>query len=125
MSGFDMTSISVVEPGHKDYEQLDVHEQVRSRHQSTSFYNEVMEVYNDSPVGAILIIPLPDHIRYFNLRNVFKGRGVIVDEDVLISRQQTDEEGNLLPRESRPAKVKKLTEKQGRIVDMVFLLEQD
>ena len=125
MSGFDMTSISVVEPGHESYEQLDVHEQPRSRHQSTNFYNEVMEVYNDSPVGAILIIPLPETIRYFNLRNVFSGRGLEIGKDVLISRQQTDEDGSLLPRSSRPAKLKKLSDKAGRIVDMISPLEED
>ena len=125
MSGFDMTSISVVEPGHESYEQLDVHEQAKSRHQSTNFYNEVMQVYNDSPVGAILLIPLPEHIRYFNLRNVFAGRGLEIGEDILISRQQTDDEGNLLPRGSRPAKVKKLTDKSGRIVDTILPLTED
>ena len=125
MSGFDMTSISVVEPGHDSYEQLDVHEESKSRHLSTSFYNEVMEVYNESAVGAILLIPLPENIKFFNFKHVFKKRGLDLGDDVLITRQNTDDEGQLLPRSSRPAKMKKLSDKSGRIIDMFAPVAED
>lgn len=124
MSGFDMSAISIIEPGHEQYEQLDVPEQTKSRYRSTLFYNEVIQAYNDSPVGAILLVPLPEKIRFSNLRNVFAGRGLEGD-DVVISRQNSGPDGKLLPLGSRPAKVKKCSEKKGRIVDIIGPLGED
>ena len=117
MNGFDMGSISVVEPGHEQYDVLDVAETPPSRHQSTVFYNEVLEVYNQSEVGTILLVPLPSNMRYYNLRNVFSHRGLRPGKDVLVARQETNAKGDLLPRGQRPVKLKKLTDRKARLID--------
>lgn len=117
MSGFDMKSISVVEPGHKKYDDLDVMDKGGSRHASTRFYNQVIRAYNDCKVGAIMIVPIPDGIKFYNLRNVLKGRGLDPAEDFKVARQEAGPDGELLPRANRPAKVKKLTKVKGRLID--------
>jgi hypothetical protein len=119
MAGFDKGVISVVDKGHKQYDLLDVSDSEGSvRHQqSTKFYDDVITAYNDSKVGAILIVPLPEGLKFYNLNNVFKFRGLARGKDVVIARQQTDMDGKLLPRSERPAKLKKLTKTKGRIID--------
>lgn len=113
MGGF----ISVVDPGSDQHADLDftMNQQV-SRHESTDFYNQVTEEYNKSKVDAILLFPLPDNIRYGNLKNVFKTRGLGV-EDILITRQETNEEGEVIPASQREVKIKKLTSKEGKLFD--------
>jgi len=117
MAGFDTKAISVVEPGHKNYENLDVMEKPGSRHASTKFYNEVVRAYNQCKVGAIMIVPIPEGVKYYNLRNILQGRGLVPGEDVKVARQETGPDGELLPRSHRPAKIKKLTSKKGRVID--------
>jgi hypothetical protein len=117
MAGFDTKSISVVEPGHKQYEHLDVMDTPGSRHASTRFYNEVVSAYNQCKVGAIMIVPVPEGIKYYNLKNVLLGRDLEPGVDVKVARQETGPDGVLLPRSERPAKIKKLTSKKGRIID--------
>ena len=107
MAGFDRTSISVIEPGHKQYENLDVHQTgALSRHVSTSFYNEVVTALNDSEVSSILLVPLPPTIKFYNLRNVLKNRGLNNGVDILLGRQECGSDGELLARGDRPAKIK-------------------
>jgi len=118
MSGFDMKSISVVEPGHKKYDELDVMESGGSRWASTKFYNEVVRAYNECKVGAIMIVPVPAGVKYYNLKNIMRGRGLVPGEDLKIARQETGPDGELLPRSNRPAKIKKLTKNKGRLIDM-------
>lgn len=125
MNGFDMGSISVVEPGHEQYDVLDVAGSPSSRHLSTVFYNEVLEVYNQSDVGAILLVPLPAHIRYYNLRNVFSHRGLRPGKDILVARQETNAKGELLPRGQRPVKLKKLSDRKARLIDSLQQESED
>lgn len=121
MAGFDMDSISVIEPGHKQYENLDVHQTgAMSRHVSTSFYNEVVKALNDSKVDSILIVPIPPTIKFYNLRNVLSNRGLVSGVDILIGRQECGSEGEILPRGERPAKIKKISETEGRVIDSVM-----
>jgi hypothetical protein len=118
MAGFDKGAISVVEKGHKQYDLVDVADSEGSiRHQSTKFYDDVLTAYNDSKVGDILIVPLPEGLKFYNLNNVFKWRGLVRGKDVVIARQETDMDGKPLPRSERPAKLKKLTKTKGRIID--------
>lgn len=112
-----MKSISVVEPGHNKYDDLDVMDAGGSRHASTRFYNSVVEAYNSCKVGAIMIVPIPEGIKYYNLRNILKGRGLVPGEDFKVARQETGPEGDLLPRSNRPAKIKKLTKVKARVID--------
>jgi len=118
MAGFKKDSISVISVGHKQYDLLDVKESGSGvRHTSTKFYDDVITAYNVSKVGDILIIPLPAEVKFFNLTNVFRGRGLTRGLDIVIARQETDMDGKLLPRSERPVKLKKLTKTKGRIID--------
>ena len=85
---------------------------------STAFYNEVIEEYNRSEIDDILIVPIPDHIRFYNFKNVLAGRGLRLNVDLIVARQELDSEGRILPRGHRPAKIKKLTDTPGKIVDI-------
>jgi len=124
MAGFDMKTISVIEPGHKKYDDLDVlTSKGASRHLSTKFYNEVVEALNASSVNSILLVPLPETIKFYNLRNILKGRGLHYGVDILIARQEAGSEGELLPRSQRPAKIKKLSRTKGRVIDRAGLAE--
>ncbi|PNV83376.1 MAG: hypothetical protein C0610_17100 [Desulfobacteraceae bacterium] len=121
MAGFDMDSISVIEPGHKQYDQLDVHKTgAMSRHVSTMFYNEVVEALNACEVDSIILVPLPPTIKFYNLRNVLANRGLANGVDILIGRQECGSDGEILPRGERPVKIKKLCETEGRVIDSVM-----
>ena len=116
MSGFDSSAISVIDPDHDHFKNLDIEESTQSnRRVSQEFYNEVVQAYNDISVGSIMIIPLPEHIKYHNLRNILKNRGLEIHEDYRISRQELDGEGNLLPVKDRPAKLKRISATPGKI----------
>lgn len=125
MAGFDMNSISVIEPGHKRYDQLDVVETLPRKHQSSRFYNQVVQVYNESPVGALVIVPLEDGMKLYNLKNVLAGRGLKPGVDIIVTRQETSDKGEPLPRSLRPAKLKKLSDTEGKLVDSIPGLADD
>jgi len=113
MGGF----ISVADPGSEEHEKLDFADGEKvSRHESTDFYNEITEAYNDSKVGSIVMFPLPAHLKYGNLRNVLKTRGLGL-EDVSLSRQEVNSEGEVIPVSQREVKLKKLTDKVGKLFD--------
>ncbi len=122
----EQKSISIIEPDHDRYGDVDVKDyELSPRGMSTLFYNELMDAYNDAPVGAILIVPLPKHIRFFNLKNVFSGRGLVCGVDVVIVKMTRDADGVALPRGDQPAKIKKVTAKLGRIIDSSAKQDED
>ena len=126
MAGFDMKSISVIEPSHKQYAEMDVTlDSLSSRHTSSRFYNEVVEALNSNDEGAILIVPLPEKIKYYNIRNVLDKRGLKSGVDIIISRQEVGPDGDRLPSKIRPAKIKKISKAQGRIIDSYPKSEED
>ena len=121
MSGF----ISVTDPGSEEHAELDfANGEAVSRHESTDFYNEVVQAYNESKVGAIIMFPLPAHLRYGNLRNTLKGRGLGMG-DVSLSRQEVNSEGEVIPVSQREVKLKKLTTKSGKLFDSRHKRVQD
>lgn len=126
MSGFDMKSISVIEPSHKQYADMDVTEATHSsRHTSTKFYNEIVQTLNSLEVGTLILVPIPENIAYFNLRGVMRKRGLVYGEDIIITRQEMGPKGERLPVKLRPAKIKKISEKLGRIIDSYPKAAQD
>lgn len=126
MSGFDKGAISVIEPGHAKYEDFDVDpDQGKVRHQSTPFYDQIISEYNKCEVGAIMVFDLPRTLKFYNLKNIFRSRGLIPNEDVVLARQEFDADGERLPSRHRPVKLKKLTDAVGKIVDTSSLEEQD
>lgn len=125
MSGFDRGAISIIEPGHAKYDDLDVLPGEGGRHKSTRFYDQLLVEYNKCEVGSIMIFDLPDTIKFFNLRNVFSGRGLVVGEDIVVARQEFDADGELLPNRNRPVKIKKLSKTEAKIIDRRLLSEED
>ncbi len=123
---FDMTAISVIEPGHPSYNDMDIPAKATSsRHASTQFYNEVVTELNKLKRNALILVPLPEGILYYNLPNIFKNRGFIQGVDILISRQEMSPTGERLPIPLQPVKIKKLSDAQGRVIALPPHVGQD
>jgi hypothetical protein len=121
-----MAAISVIDKDNPSYDQFDVKEEELSpRRLSTAFYNEVIELYNECGVGSVLLIPLPEQIRFFNMKNVLEGRGLKAGEDFMLVRMDRDAAGSVLPKNKRPAKLKKLTSVMARYVDIYDKRDND
>jgi hypothetical protein len=126
MTGFDMKSISVIERNHPQYADMDVRAgMLTSRHTSTKFYNEVVEALNSIDVDTIILVPIPEKIAYFNLRNVMRKRGLVHGEDILITRQEVGPDGERIPTKLRPAKIKKISKTKGTVIDSYPKAAQD
>lgn len=112
-------AISVIEKNHPEYEKFDVKdEDLSPRRASTAFYNEVIDAYNHIEEGDVLVVPLPESIRFFNMKNVLEGRGLKSGIDFHLVRMDKDTAGEVLPKVQRPAKLKKLTATKARHVDI-------
>lgn len=112
-------TIDVIAPDNELHSEMDVRpEDVHHRRESTAFYNEVALAYNLAAVGSILLVPLPRHIRMFNLKQVMLGRGLREGADFMLARMTHDTDGNALPRANRPTKLKKCSAKNVRIIDV-------
>ena len=121
-----LAAISVIDTDNPNYDQFDVRdEELSPRRLSTAFYNEVIDAYNDCGVGSVLLIPLPDSIRFFNMKNVLEGRGLKAGEDFALVRMDRDAAGSVLPKNKRPAKLKKLTSTVARHVDIYERRDND
>ena len=119
-------SIAIIDPENEQYDDLDIGLKEPSlRILSRSFYNELMDIYNDAKVGAILVVPLPNHVRFSNLKNILSGRGLTYEEDFYLTQMSHDLEGKKLPKTGRPAKLKKLSERKGKTVDIKWDTEED
>lgn len=112
------SGIQIVTPDDPEFERVDIsNDDVSKRHLSTLFYNEVIEAYNEMPVGAVLVVPLLPHIRFYNLKTIFAGRGLQLGVDLLLTRQPANA-SDPAPKSQRPIRVKRLTDKPGKMFDI-------
>lgn len=111
----NIPKVQVVAPSDPDFKEQEKsrEEMVPARKLSTMFYDEIMREYNKAPPKAILKFQLLPNVRFGNLKNILACRGLLPDTDFALTR--ASEEG--VPRADQPVVLKKLTKKEGRVLD--------
>ena len=102
-----MTKMQTITPDDSRYTRLNavVNRQGRSRID----YVLLADEYNDAPVDSLILIKAGPSTKASNVSKVLTNRGLIKNHDYIIHRINEDEDGNLLPKESRQLALKKLT----------------
>ncbi|MFC6691071.1 hypothetical protein ACFQD2_08545 [Pseudomonas lini] len=104
--------IKVIKPGSLAFENLTQEPATRGTHFRTAslIYDSLALRYNKVEPGDLLLVALPNKPSASNLRKIFMGRGMKVD-DYLLFRSIYDERGQRIPQNKRPLVLQRITDK--------------